>query len=272
MFRKTLSTHTKRLERVEMLSNEQIALNATNSKTIEQTRAGVDQMGDNIKDIKTVSQTSSQDVRHALKMVGENMQDLTGLSTEQSKTLKTILELLQQQFLLKSQQKTAEDVLYDSTQNSDEVDTKKVHEDSDADCLQDALDRLCLLAKEKEKTIFFIEADSIICDIKRILTFLSGLEEGDRSSRSRSRKRRMSQMNDSRDERDAQYQHVIKRVKGLLTASHCVAVHEQGEHEMIQVFQWLIYFSASTSDCSILQVKIQKHFSSPFFPTWEFYN
>lgn len=272
MFRKALSSHTKSLERVEMLSNEQVALNATNSNTIERTRVGLDQIGGSIEDIKTASQASSQSMRHALEMVGEKMQDLAGSSTEQSNTLNTILELLQQHFPLKSQQKIAEDSLYDSTQTFDEVDTKKVHEVSDADFLQDALDRLCLLAKEKERTVFSTEANSIICDIKKILIFLSKAEEGDGSSGSRSRKRKMSQMDDRRDEQDAQYQHVIKRVKGLLSASHCVAVHEQGEYEMIRVFQWLICFSASTLDCRILQVRIQKHLSSPFFPAWEFHS
>ena len=234
VLRKRISSHTASLERVEVLSNKQVIQNTTNSDTLERTREGVNQICDSVKDFGRMSQASSKSTCQALEEMSQKIHDLSGLSIEQSTTLDAILELLKQQSAIRSQQSAAEAVPHEAIDVSDNVETKnQAHEASDDDDLQDALYRLCHLAKEQGKTLFSAEAESIIRDVEQMLAFLLKAEEGDKSVKTRSKRRRASYENDSYDDQDLQYRHEVKRIKGLLTASHCVGVNERGVYKML---------------------------------------
>lgn len=190
---------------------------------MESTRAGVDQIHDSVKNIGTASQTSSQNTRQNIEEMGDKIQNLAGLSAEQSTTLNAILELLKQKLPTKSQQTADENISHEGVEISDEIEMENVYH-ADGDGLQDALDRLCRFAKEKEKTIFSAEANSVICDIEQMLGFLS---KPDRFSKNENKKRKAPCESESDGDRDLQYQHEVKRFKGLLNASHCVAINEK---------------------------------------------
>ena len=201
-------------------------------------RAGVEQIHDSVKNIRSTSQTSSQSTRQALEEMGDKIQNLDGLSSEQSATLNSILELLKQQFPTKSPNAAARSTSHQTMKTSDDIEMKDIEYDAlDDDSLQDALNRLCRFAKEKERTIFSDEADSVIVDIKQMLTFLLRSEEGDRSTSNGNKKRKVHYESESDIDWDLQYQHEVKRFKSLLKTSHCIAINEKGVFNLSYDFQ-----------------------------------
>ena len=213
-----------------MLSNKHVALSTSNSDTLERTIAAVGQMHDSVQGIGAACQASDQRSAQALRMLGDKMEDIASLSTEQSNTLEAIFELLKQQFSKKGQETSDETVPAQAAETSEDVDMDANARASSSgyDDLQDSLSRLRHLAQEKQKTVFSAEADAIIQDLEQILFPPLNAEQDERSDKNSKVKRRRdsTESDSSGDERE--YQHEIKRIKGLLTASYCVAVNEKG--------------------------------------------
>ena len=218
-----------------MLSNRQVALNATNSDKLERTRAAMDQVCDSIQDLGAMSQVSNHSTCQALKEIGDKAGDLFGSSTEQSKTLNAIFELLKQQTPVKSQQTSAEAVSHEATEIDDDVEMEgRSHESLDDDGLQDAINRLRYLAKEEKKTIISDEAIAMIRDVNKIFALPLKAEGDGKSVKHRGNKRgRESNANYPKHDRDLEYRHEVNRIKGLLTTSHCVAINEKGIINML---------------------------------------
>ena len=227
-------THTHSLERVEVLSNKQVALSTSNSDTLERAIVAVGQMRDNVQGIGTASQASDQRSSQALKMLGDKMEDIVSLSTEQSNTLEAIFELLKQQFSAKSQETSGETVPAEAAETPVDVDMDaNAHASSSCDDdLQDSLSRLRHLAQEKQKTMFSAEADAIIQDLEQIFFPPLNAERDERSDMDKKGKRRRDSADSNRNSDELEYQHEVKRIKGLLTASHCVAVNDKGFSHM----------------------------------------
>ncbi|KAI9703762.1 MAG: hypothetical protein M1836_007532 [Candelina mexicana] len=222
---KTISSHTASLERVEELSRTQVVQDSTNWETLERTKAGLHLVHDEMQEIRKISQTSGQSTCQALGEMGDKMRDLAGLSTEQSSTLNTVLELLKQQLPLIPRPEATKAVSHEADRGFDDVGVKeKGGSASDNDSLQDALNRLCYLVREKDKIVYSAEADSIICDIKIILLFMKACE-GEEPAQGTYRRRRVSDDYAHAEDRHLQYRHEIKKIKGLLNASNSVAVN-----------------------------------------------
>ena len=218
-----------------MLSNKQIALSTSNSDTLERTVVALGQMRDNMQGIRAASQASDQSSSQALRMLGDKMEDIASLSTEQSNTLEAIFELLKQQFSEKTQEPKGETVLAEAAGTSEDVDMEaNAHaSSSDYDDLQDSLSRLRHLAQEKQKTVFSTEADAIIHDIEQIFFSPLKAERDERSNKKNKGKRRRDSTECNPESDELEYQHEIKRIKGLLTTSHCVAVNDKGLSHML---------------------------------------
>ena len=229
VLRKRGSAHTHSLERVEVLSNKQVALSTSNSDTLERTIVAVGQMCNSVQGIGAVSQASQQRSSQALRMLGDKMEDIASLSTEQSNTLEAIFELLKQQFSAKSQETSGETVPAEAAETSEDVDIdSNAHASSSGyDDLQDSLSRLRHLAQEKQKTVFSAEADAIIQDLEQIFFPTLNAEQDERSDKDNKGKRRRDFIETDSNGDELEYQHEIKRIKGLLTASHCVAVNDK---------------------------------------------
>ncbi len=241
VLRKRGSTHTHSLERVEVLSNKQVALSTSNSDTLERTIVALGQMRDNVQGIRAASQASDQSSSQALRMLGDKMEGIASLSTEQSNTLEAIFELLKQQFSAKTQETSGDTVPAEAAEASDDVDMDaNAHaSSSDYDNLQDSLSRLRHLAQEKQKTLFSAEADAIIHDIEQIFFPPLNAERDERANKDNKGKRRRDSAESNPDSDELEYQHEIKRIKGLLTASHCVAVNEKGFSHMLHDTEFL---------------------------------
>ena len=230
VLRKRGSTHTQSLERVEMLSNRQVALSTSNSDTLERAIAAVDQMRDSVQGIGAASQASDQRSSQALRMLGDKMEDIASLSTNQSNTLEAILELLKRQFSAKSQEASGGTVPAEAVETSEDVymDANAHANSSGYDDLEESLSRLRHLAQEKQKTVFSAEAEAIIQDLERIFFPPLNAERDERSNKDNKGKRRRDFTESDSNGDELEYQHEIKRIKGLLTASHCVAVNDKG--------------------------------------------
>ena len=228
--RKRGSTHTHSLERVEVLSNKQVALSTSNSDMLERAIVAVGQMRDSVQDIGAVSQASDQRSSQALRMLGDKMDDIASLSTEQSNTLEAIFELLKQQFPAKSPEASGEIVRAEAVETSEDVDMdENAHaSSSDYDDLQESLSRLRNLAQEKQKTVFSAEAEAIIQDLEQIFFLRLNAERDERPDENNQGKRCKNSTESDSNSDELEYQHEIKRIKGLLAASHCVAVNDKG--------------------------------------------
>ncbi|KAL8823587.1 MAG: hypothetical protein Q9191_005720 [Dirinaria sp. TL-2023a] len=212
-----LSLHS---ERVEVLFDKQHALSATNSNTLEKTRECVDKVHDIVTDFGQTTQESCQSAGQTLEGIEDKVRALTGMSTGQSTKLDAILEVLKQLLPRNAQHHASA-----ATETIDDAEIeKKAHEVSEEHGLRDSLNRLSLLAQEKEKTMFSNEAESIICDIEQLLAISLKAEE---STKAGSKRGRVFYDDDSNDDRHLQYQHEVKRMRGHLTASHCLVVNEK---------------------------------------------
>ena len=235
VLRKRGSTHTHSLERVEVLSNQQVVLTDSNSDKLEQTIGAVGQIRDKLDGIREAFEASDQRSSQALARLGDKLEDIPSLSPEQSNTLEAIFELLKQQFSANSQGTSGETVSAEATEPSDDtgMNTNAHTNPSDYDDLQASLSRLRQFAQEKQKTMFSAEADAIIHDIEQIFFTPLNEERDERSSKDNKGKRRRDSIESNSESEELEYQHEIKRIKGLLTTSHCVAVNDKGLSHML---------------------------------------
>lgn len=227
--RKAIFSQTERLERLEVSSTQYATLSTTTSSTVSGTKAGVDQIHDIVEDLRATSQASSQNTRKALDDMSERMQGLAGLTADQSGTLSSILELLKQQVVDRSPQKVAVSSPHRPTSPCDDSGTETiVPQNSHEGDLEDAIDRLCEFVNEKEKVLFSAEADSLICDIEKLLIFLSENIERCKAVRTTGKRKGVPEDTDGDENQDLQYRREVKRMKSLLTSSGCVAINGKG--------------------------------------------
>ena len=235
VLRKRGSAHTHNLERVEVLSNQQVVLTDSNSDKLDQTIGAVGQIRDKLGGIKEAFEASDQRSSQALACLGDRLKNITSLSPEQSNILEAVLELFKQQVSANNQGKSGATVPTEVAEPCDDTDMDaKAHANlSGYDDLQASLSRLRHLAQEKQKTVFSAEADAIIHDVEHIFFTTLNAERDARSSKDSKGKRRRDSIESNSESDELEYQHEIKRIKGLLTTSHCVAVNDKGRSRML---------------------------------------
>ena len=235
VLRKRGSTHTHNLERVEVLSNQQVVLTNSNSDKLEQTIGAVGQIRDKLDGIREAFEASDQRSSQALTGLGDRMKNITSLSPEQSNTLEAIFELFKQQFSANNRGRSGATVPTEAAEPSNDTDMDaNAHTNSNGfDDLQASLSRLRRLAQEKQKTVFSAEADAIIHDIEHIFFTPLNAERHERLREDKKGKRRRDSTDSDSGSEELEYQHEIKRIKGLLTTSHCVAVNDKGLSHML---------------------------------------
>ena len=238
--RKRGSSHTLSLERIEALSSTQVVLSEKSSGIQERTNAAVNQVHDSVQALGMAAITTQQQSMLAFEQLSDKIQHMSGSSTGQSETVSAtcnaILELLKQHFPAKSGNSVAEDFGHEAfphhtSENPEEmqVDAKAQDTSGDGDnCLRDALDRLCHLAKEAGKTVHCEQAETILCDIQQVFELLLEAEE---KAFVKERKGKRSRENYESDVMEDQllYQREVKRIKGFLSASQSIAINEKGK-------------------------------------------
>ena len=230
-------SHTMSLEQIEALSRTHLVLSTKNASTLARTNTVTNQVSDSIQALGTIANASHQCTLLSLEQLSDKMQYLSGLSTGQSETLNAtcnaILELLKQQLPAKPLHSAAkafqhETMLPGAMNNSQKVEMEgKAHITSDDDHgLQNALDRLCHFAKQKEKTAFSEEAETVIRNLQHILKLQLLAEEEERGE---GRKDKTYGETYERDitHNNLLYQDEVKQIKRMLGASHCVSINEK---------------------------------------------
>ena len=231
---KAILSQTERLERLEVSSNQHVTLSTATSSTVSTTKAGVDQIHEAVEGLRATSQASNHSTRKALDEMSERMQGLAGLTTGQSSTLNSILELLKKQVVDRSPQKVAESNPHRPTSPSADSGTETAApQNSDADALEDAIDRLCEFVNEKDKVLFSAEADSLICDIEKMMIFLSENIDCGKAVQNHGKRKGVPDEKYCNDDQDLQYRREVKRMKGLLTSSGCVAINGKGHPTLL---------------------------------------
>ena len=232
--RKAIFSQTERLERLEVSSTQHATLSTATSSTVSGTKAGVDQIHEIVEGLRVTSQASNHSTRKALDEMSGRMQGLAGLTTDQSSTLSSILELLKQQVVDRSPQKVAESSPYRTTSPSADSGTETTApQNSDEDALEDAIDRLCEFVNEKDKVLFSAEADSLIYDIEKLLIFLSENIDCCKAVQNKGKRKGVTDDTNCNDDQDLQYRREVKRMKGLLTSSGCVAINGKGHPTLL---------------------------------------
>ena len=232
--RKAIFSQTERLERLEVSSTRHTMLSTATSSTGSGTKAGVDQIQEIVQDLRATSQASNHSTRKALDDMSERMQGLAGLTADQSSTLSSILELLKQQAVDRLLQKAAESSPHRPTSPSDGSGTESmVPQNSEEADLEEAIDRLCGFVNEKDKVLFSAEADLLICDIEKLLVFLSENIKSHKAVQTTGKRKALPDNTNSGDNQDLQYRREVKRMKGLLTSSDCVAINGKGNSALL---------------------------------------
>ena len=231
------SSHTMTLDKIEALSRTHLIQSTKNTSTLERTDKVMNQVSDSIQVLGTVANASHQSTILSLEQLSEKMQYLSGLSTGQSETMNAtcnaILELLKQQLPAKPLHPAAKAFQHEiispgGMNHSQEVEPDgKAHIDLGDDYdLQNALDRLCHFAKQKEKTAFSEEAETVIRNLQHILKLLLLAEEEERGE---DRKGKAHGETSERDitHNNLVYQDEVKQIKRMLGGSHCVSINEK---------------------------------------------
>ena len=235
------SSHTMSLDRIEMLSRTHLIQSTNNTSTLEKTDTVMNQVSDSIQALGTIANASHQSTILSLEQLSDKMQYLSGLSTGQSETINAtcnaILELLKQQHPAKPLHSAAEAFQHETISpgamnHSQEVETEgKAHINSGDDHgLQNALDRLCHFAKQKEKTAFSEEAETVIRNLQHILKLLLLDEEEERREGSKGKTHGESSER-AITHNNLLYQDEVKQIKRMLGVSHCVSINEKGQYK-----------------------------------------
>lgn len=235
------SSHTMSLDKIEALSRTHLVLSTKNAGTLERTDTVMHQVSDSIQALGTIADASHQSTILSLEQLSDQMQYLSGCSTGQSETINAtcnaILELLKQQLPAKPLHSAAkafqhETILPEAMNHFQEVEAEgKSHiKSGDDHDLQNAIDRLCHFAKQKEKTAFSEEAETVIRNLQYILKHLLLAEEEERGEA------RTGKTHGETSERDITHNNLIyrdevKKIKRMLGASHCISINEKSEYK-----------------------------------------
>ena len=243
------------LDKIEALSRTHLVLSRKNASTLERTDTVVNQVSDSIQALGTIANASHQSTLLSLEQLSDKMQYLSGMSSGQSETLNAtcnaILELLKQQLPAIPLHSAAKSNQHEATSpeamnHSQEVETEgKVHISScDDHSLQNALDRLCHFAKQKEKTAFSEEAETVIRSLQHILKLLLLAEEEECGEERKGKTYRESYERDIAHN-SLLYKDEVRQIKRMLGASHCVSINEKSQYKTdletpapIDAFRW----------------------------------
>ena len=197
--------------------------------------ANTNTLGRTIESTNCIPKELDKSLSEALRKIGDRFDNLDGMSYAQTKTLGSILELLQRLIPTKienAKEENNEQQQLETTKNI-EIEGEQA-QSPNKDTYIEALDRLSRIVRDKEGTVFSTEAATIIQDVEQILTSLMNARvcttlEGDRKGK---RKRASTEDQLGADaEPDLQTMQEVKRVKGLLIASHCLDISSKSMRE-----------------------------------------
>ena len=196
----------------------------------------LDQMQSTVRGFEATSSSLETDVRQQVDDIGDHLKNLTDASLEQINAFKILSQQLQHQFTERTCIKEPSGWLQEVHDTAIDVEMGEEHNsvisDNDPNGLHASLDRLFSLASEKQSTVFAMEAQTIIDDVERLLNVTSMEAIAQRNS-SDARKRKVEEVTEPVETEDQEHKHRIKRIRGSLIASQCLAVNKPGLYHII---------------------------------------
>lgn len=172
-----------------------------------------------------------------VEALSSGVERLSNMSEVQAQKMKAAIGLLQDLCITETSQRLRAPNIYDSheTLGADEengVPDEHPREEREEE-LRTSLKRLCSLATGKKRNVFSREAQDIIEDVEQLLYAVTlTTKSGNREGRETKRKRKKTSNRD-RDEpsdEETECKRGIKRLKGFLATSQCIAVNSNGTY------------------------------------------
>lgn len=216
---------------IEKVSNRQMQLAAQNSDKLVISTNMLDQMQSSLRGVEATSSSLETNISQRVDSIGYNIKNLMDASMEQADALKTLSQQLQHQMTERTRIKdprSQPQEVYDSTDDVDiEEDHNQATPNNDYDGLDASLDRLFSLASERQSTVFSLEAQSIIDDVEQLLNAIS--KKGvTHIPEAYARRRKLEELTGPDNTEDIEHEHRIKRIRGSLIASQCLALNKTG--------------------------------------------
>lgn len=208
-----------------------------NSGMLMAIRSSLDAIGSGLirqETEKSIQISVPKDRHQTVDCVGARLNDLASMSESQNKTLLKKFEQLQSQIeelkALHGRASTAVSstvIISDKLEQDEENGTHTNNHRITA--LTETVKKLCSLARKPRSTVFLQDAQCIISDIEKILSFISGLPQFTETNRLG--KRKLDQT-DGLEFCEAlpklQLQLDMNKMLGLLTSSEHVSINQQG--------------------------------------------
>ena len=215
-------------------------MSTSHHKQVEtMTRAITSSVIQSSKELKTHFTTQSSLLESAMRQhvssFANQMQSCPNASSQQLETLTAMIGQLQDQvkhLAAGGRHARVQEVSEDTVDVDMDEDSNQNTLGEDIESLDASLGRLFSLASDRRSTVFSLEAQGIIDDIEQLLQLVTK-DNCQRSGKSL-RRRRIDEVDDASDQEEIEHQHRVKRIRGVLTASQCLALNSPGL-ELIEI-------------------------------------
>lgn len=231
------------LEKLEVLSNtfsnQHVVRNSQASARSSQETDEVDRL----RDDHASSEAPLRSSQDTLRLSPEPSHSRSGATMEQFETLKSMIRQLQQQITRQGEKLAADPIREMQTGHSKAVQTDQAvsndisNEEADAlaesDGLLKRIARFCRFTEKKGATLFSEDAQLIIDDLDKILgdkVFDHSVSEARKRKRGENPGACEGLLEEQMDERLN-----VKRIRGFLASSQCVAINQPGLNLSVRV-------------------------------------
>ena len=222
------NSHSDSLDKVSI---QQMQLAAQNKDRLSISNKTLNQMQSGLRSVEATSSSLETNICQRVDSIGLDMKNLMDSSSEQADVLKTLSQQLQHQLTERTCVQEPLSQLQDVHDSSNVVEMEDDHNqdipNNDYEGLDASLDRLFSLASERQSTVFSVEAQSIIDDVEQLLNVISK-KVVTQIPEANTRKRKLDEVTEPDNAEDLEHKHRIKRIRGSLIASQCLALNRSG--------------------------------------------
>lgn len=220
--------HSESFQRLEIHSESQESkLDMVNSTlpTVADAFSHIQEFINFMHASRQTSQQASQNINSNLDDLNGKMNNLSEKSQEQFDMMKSMFKGMRIRFETQLPSQPTEAAVRLEDIDMDEAESQTSGDDTN---FQAAITRLYALAQEKGKTFYSDEVQSIIEDVEQILDHANNFKTQQPLHHDWKGKKR-ARDEDEDDVEEIKRQHIgIRKMKGLLTASHHLAINGKG--------------------------------------------
>ncbi len=231
-------TYKNQLGTIDSLACQQVLNNSAIARTAPPSETTLSQIKYGLEDSQAGTAFSQATTRQCVKEWSNGVEKVRNMSEAQAGTLKAAIELRQDLCPTESSRNLQGSKIHEPSKASadgenDRAQDKLPTEETEEE-LRTSLERLCSLAAGKERTVFSREAQDIMDNIEHLLNVVSSMMEirnQKGSEKKRKRQETHCRDHDEPGDEDSQCKRGVKRMKGLLATSQCIAVNSNGTYQ-----------------------------------------